>query len=338
MKQKKNKCHKLYLATIFLLSSGVINAQTAQQHSNTPPQTSNLFFDQLEFGFSVNTQAHRSQFDWSIAADMSGEKNPNTLSELEYDALELQVLETRFSTTYPLNPDIDFTFNLGLSSGHIDSGQVIDSDYSGNNKTNPRSISYSDPNGSSIEYQDISFEISNTLSQKTKVGLLLGFSKQTQTFVKRNGLQVFSARNSSAPEVGTTLTNLNSSYQAEWDSQFLGFKLKQAIGKHALSLNFNYHFSDYYASANWNLRKTFQHPKSFEHLANGTGLSSEINYMIPLFDHWHLNLSAYHEKWQTEEGVDRVFLIDGSTPTTKLNQAQWESFGYGLGLNYYTNF
>lgn len=47
-------------------------------------------------------------------------------------------------------------------------------------------------------------------------------------------------------------------------------------------LSFKYHSVIYYAEANWNLGTDFEHPKSFEHDTNGTGVVISIEGIYAL--------------------------------------------------------
>jgi len=94
---------------------------------------------------------------------------------------------------------------------------------------------------------------------------------------------------------------------------------------------FEYHFADYYAEADWNLRTDFEHPKSFTHEADGRGLVFTVGAEYNLNDNWTLDVNADVQDWRTEAGIDRTFLSSGIATDTRLNEVNWESYALMVG-------
>ena len=91
----------------------------------------------------------------------------------------------------------------------------------------------------------------------------------------------------------------------------------------------------YEATADWNLRDDFEHPKSFEHEAEGTGYIASIGSQYKLTQDLSLNLSVDYQKWQADKkGIDTTFFSDGTTSETKFNEVNWESMGANIGIKY----
>jgi hypothetical protein len=308
---------------------------TTQASAEKPwaPGQPSLFQDK-GFDFSVKAESYTGRFDWSIASDMTGTRTPTILSELTYDALNINVMTYDYVKRFVLTQSLTGSLEVSYSKGGISEGTVYDADYYGNGRTDPKSLSASNPTGSDISARQASVSVSRRLSDHTHLAVLGGFAQSSQEFVKRQGVQMISARGANVPAVGTTFNNLDSSYSATWKSGFLGSQITYARGAHRLKLRAEFHGADYYAEADWNLRAAFQHPKSFEHLATGTGLNTKLSYDIAIDKNLSLSFSAHREHWQTRDGLDRVFLATGQTITTRLVETNWERTGYGIGITY----
>ena len=125
---------------------------------------------------------------------------------------------------------------------------------------------------------------------------------------------------------------LDSTYDAQWRGPWIGVdvtletaKFTNKLPSISLFAGWEYHWADYYAEADWNLRDDFMHPKSFEHEADGTGMVIDVGIRLHLNHRWSLSLGYETEEWSTEEGIDRVFLANGSIIETRLNEVDWHS-------------
>jgi hypothetical protein len=97
------------------------------------------------------------------------------------------------------------------------------------------------------------------------------------------------------------------------------------LGKWTVTTSIEYHWVDYSAEADWNLRDDFQHPKSFEHEAYGDGWVAGVGVNYALNQQFSLGLSGDYLSWNTDSGTDRLYLANGSIVDTRLNEVNWES-------------
>jgi outer membrane autotransporter protein len=133
---------------------------------------------------------------------------------------------------------------------------------------------------------------------------------------------------------------LDSTYDAEWKGPWIGFDLRFMAREittfaHRFEpyFTYGYHWADYHAEADWNLRDDFAHPKSFEHDADGTGWKIGTGFNVWLHPNWALNFNYDYQDWSTDGGTDKVFFSDGSTAKTKLNEVNWTSYALSLGVS-----
>lgn len=267
----------------------------------------------------------RDQLDWNIANDITGTTTPNILSELTWSNLE--IIEHKAGG--------EFLFNFGLylegslAYGIIYRGDNRDSDYTGDNRTNEFSRSENDSNG------DNTFDLKYGVGYTWKLGggfsitPLLGYSYHEQNLRMTNGNQVIPASG--------TFFGLNSTYQTQWDGLWTGVLINYKWKITTFKLRGEYHRADYYAEANWNLRTDFAHPKSFDHRANGTGDVINFSVAIDLTKHWKLETVYMYQKWQTDPGVDTVYFSDGTIAVTRLNEVNWQSRAFHVGVSYVFN-
>jgi hypothetical protein len=291
--------------------------------------TSRLPF-RLSFGADVGMRT--AHFDWSIASDMSGHKTPDTLSELSYDNLSimdgggmlaLSVTEGRFEHTY---------IETQLRRGRIQDGNIRDSDYDGNDKTREYSRSYSDPAGSGTFEFDANIGRDFYVTDNVLFRPLIGYSYQTQNFLKQDGEQIVSTYGRT-PKVGA-FNGLASTYDTQWNALTLGADTQYHGERYVLGLRAQLLMSAYYGEADWNLRSDFAHPRSFAHWANGTGSQLTASYAYRLTKNWWLKADGYAQNLRTRDGVDTVFFNSGKTSSTKLNETQWRTSGATFAIQY----
>ncbi|MBV1882303.1 MAG: hypothetical protein KUG82_11760 [Pseudomonadales bacterium] len=283
---------------------------------------------ETEIIFSLGSR--KGDFDWSIASDFSGEKQPNTLSELSY--FDLNITETAID--YQIKKRKGRFTNLyiesHISAGYIEGGSIQDSDYDGDNRSEEFSRSLSNPEGSFTFNLVNAIGIKLNLSETWRFTPLLGYAYNVQSFVIREGEQVLSTARRT-PSVGQ-FSGLDSSYQAQWYGFWLGLISEKNVDKHYFTLRSQFHFPEYYAEADWNLRSDFAHPKSFAHYASGSGISIKINYSYQIGKRLKLNASYHNERWQTRNGIDTIYFEDGDTASTRLNETNWKSSSLSIGI------
>ena len=139
----------------------------------------------------------------------------------------------------------------------------------------------------------------------------------------------------SLPAVGSNLSGLDSSYTAYWYGPWLGVSIDYKINKKFnLTTGCEYHWVEYFAEANWNLRSDFDHPNSFEHETVGTGIVWNITGEYLFSEKWSWLLGANIQSWETAAGSVRTFNADGSVGKTRLNEVNWSSYAFKTGIVY----
>ncbi len=129
---------------------------------------------------------------------------------------------------------------------------------------------------------------------------------------------------------------LDSSYDTTWFGPWAGLEsifIQQ--GRFNLGLNLEYHYISYDAEARWNLRTDFAQPVSFEHEADGSGWVAGISSQWYFTPDLAITLDFEYQKWLADRnGIDKTYFSNGSEARIKLNEVDWESYGFSLGLNY----
>lgn len=269
---------------------------------------------------------------WSIANDVSGQVGPNVLSELDYQNLRIRGVELSSSLAFEGGWLNDFYLSGQLFKGTINDGQTRDSDYNGSNRTQEYSRSLSENTGDFVA--DYSVALGRAMDSVAGLNtvLELGYSLHQQYLRKQNAIQVFD------PSASGEVKGLNSTYQSEWQGPWLGLGTTLSHQRHVLNIRTELHQALYYAEANWNLRDTFMHPKSFDHQADGRGLVIEASYAytfkLPQAKDLTLALSYRRDRWQAENGLDTLYLVSGQTVTTRLNEVLWSADAVALGIKF----
>ncbi len=279
-----------------------------------------------ETRFDFSTGLRRDKFNWNIAGDING-ANPNILSELSWNDLRIFQIKTDAKFIFDKRLRIEGSYGYGW----IHHGDNQDSDYAGDDRTFEFSRSNNKAKGDNISdwsaglgYQFNLADADYLFGHKVMVAFLAGYSEHEQNLKMTNGFQ-------SIPATGP-FTGLNSSYQAEWKGHWLGTEFETTKGKIMGLLRFEYHWADYFAEADWNLREDFAHPVSYTHTADGKGtiVSLGIGYNIKV--NWLVYLRTDFQNWETDKGIDRVFFLDGTNSNTQLNRVEWKSTAAILGV------
>lgn len=260
-------------------------------------------------------------FDWNIASDITGTQTPNILSELTWSDLNI------FQVEVGVKAHVERVYARGsLDYGWILDGDNQDSDYLGDNRTLEFSRSNNDAGDGNV--LDASVGIGyKIIDNKLMVAPLVGYSYHNQDLRIQNGFQTI-------PPLGP-FPGLNSSYDAEWDGPWVGVDASVTASERLdLFASFEYHWADYEAEANWNLRADFAHPVSFRHEADGKGIIISAGAGYSPGEHWSVRASGKYMDWETDPGIDRVFFSDGSQAQTRLNEVNWESLAFMLEAAY----
>ena len=282
----------------------------------------------VDSNISLASGVRADKFDWNIAGTLSGD-GPNVLSELSWE--DLRSFQIRLTGRFELAVEgihwFHPYFQTQLATGRIYSGENQDSDYNGDNRTDEFSRSNNAADrGNMLDFSLAVGQKIPLFNQRLNLIPLFGYSYRQQKLRLLDGFQTI--------PVHGPFPGLDSSYAAEWWGGWLG--LETTYNPHRRLIihgSASYHFAEFYAAGNWNLRTEFAHPLSFEQTADASGWVQELELEYLFRDNWSWTLSGIIQNWQTEAGLDRVFLVDGTTMFTRLNQANWESRSLLLGLN-----
>ncbi len=278
------------------------------------------------YRFHLGPEFRQDHFKWSIAGEPSG-KNPNILSELEWDDIFAFGLrggaEARVADFVLIHADAHY--------GWIADGSNTDSDYFGNNRTGLFSRSTAETEGSLFDFEaSVGLDF---FAQEARVALVprAGFSFNRQQFEDKNGYQqVDRLFGFTGPFDG-----LNSKYTANWTGGFLGLEFKWGITKSLQAkIDGRFTLADYSAEAVWNLRDDFKKNPSFEHSADATGWSVTASLDWKFHSNWSLEAYAGWKRFVTDTGTDTTFFADGDRDRTRLNEVEWESFATGVSISY----
>ncbi len=305
--------------TVFLLT-GILSAVPLIGHLEAVEVEGDL---ELINGYRVD------DLDWNIAGNPNG-TNPNIISELAWSDLKSYQLKVggrgMINGVFYLRGSIDF--------GWVLSGEVQDSDYDGDNRTQEYSRSISNSDDSTVFDSTVAFGYPFKLaSDRLRLIPIVGFSYSEQNLTMKDGVQVISQPPQTQP-IGP-IAGLDSTYDTKWYGPWVGLDLSlRATDKIILFAGFEYHWADYEAKANWNLRTDLAHPKRFEHDAAGTGFLITAGGDYVFSESLSLGLELNFQDWSTDAGIDRQFNADGTIAVTRLNEVNWESFAIMLRLTY----
>ncbi len=279
--------------------------------------------DAAEGNFDINFGIREDRLSWN-KAHPSG--TPNILSELTWSGLKIAEISVNGDVTAANG----FHLRGSLAYGEIYDGKNQDSDYLGDDRTLEFSRSNNDTKDDDVLDLSLAlgyrFRVAEDAAQRsTYVIPLVGYSYHEQNLRITNGFQTI-------PAAGA-FPGLNSTYQTEWKGPWVGVELLVEGRKNINGyLRLEYHKADYYAQANWNLRPDLQHPKSFEHDADGDGRLFSIGFYSAKKKGWGFKFSFDYQKWTTDPGIDRMFFATGTITEMRLNEVEWKSSSINLGL------
>lgn len=267
--------------------------------------------------FSVLISAGRAteDFHWSIAGNSNG-TSPNIYSELIWSDLE----GTPFKLDAQWNFWKSFLVRTRITRMNINSGQVRDTDYEGDDRTQPVFDVTVDAGAGNIS--SFNGELGYRIL-KGKTFQLNGFAGYTNT---QQDLFLIDPK-------GTLDKRLRSTYFTTWQGVSGAIEATLRPGKVVhLTAHGTYHQVNYDATADWNLIETFQHPVSFEHRAKGFGMEGSFQIKFFLAEDVGFFLDATYGQWQTGKGTDILYLSDGQVQHTQLNEAVREYLSFGVGM------
>jgi hypothetical protein len=310
-----------------------------QDVSDSPDTARSSWFAQLinksEIDLVVLNSVRIDELQWSIAGNSAG-TNPNIRSELTWS--DVHSHQITMGGRALINRRV--YLRGALDYGWIRTGRVRDSDYNSDDRNDEYSRSISHSSGDQV--WDLSVGAGYPfllIKNRMLLAPLLGYSYHVQNFRITNGEQVVTWP--SGPPLGR-LDGLDSTYRTRWMGPWLGCDLRYRFEgipagdpQMELGLSLEIHWTEYYAEANWNLRSNLDHPTSFEHEADGMGYSLTTEWLIELSMQWDLAVRFRYQQWQTDSGRDRIHYSNGATGTQQLNEVEWISRSFMLGVTYH---
>ncbi|HYE36089.1 autotransporter domain-containing protein [Methylocaldum sp.] len=286
---------------------------------------------QYEFDYSLSSGYRRDRLNWNIAS-LTG--NPNVLSELEWTDIRSAQLAGQAEITTPRG----WHFDGKLGYAWVVDGDNQDSDFLGNDRT--LEFSRSNNKADKGHMLDASLGVGHSFfipmgndPNRLSIIPMAGYSYQEQNLRIQDGRQTISAYGFPVP-LGP-FDGLDSSYDTRWHGPWLGLKFRaRLLPGLRLSLWSEYHWADFHAEADWNPRQDFQHPKSFSHDADGEGVRAGGSIDYAITPRLSLGVRGDYQNWNTDDGKDKTFFVDGAAVTTRLNEVQWEAFSASIGLTY----
>lgn len=294
-------------------------------YDRRPQKTPPLSYDMADVYLKAGYR--RDDLQWNKAG-LGG--HPNILSELTWEDIEIATINLG-ATFYLRN---SWFVNGDVVWGEIVDGDNQDSDYWGNNRT----MEFSRSNNGADEGNilDLSLAVGyrydwlldadsrSHFELRPKIGL----AYHSQNLKAVDGYQTI-------PALGP-FPGLDSSYDTSWFGPWAGLEtVFYQDQRFKLGLNLEYHYVSYDAEAQWNLRSDLAQPTSFEHEADGSGWVAEINTQWYFTPDLALTLDLQYQQWLADRnGKDKMYFADGSEIQLKFNEADWESYGVSLGLNY----
>jgi hypothetical protein len=289
----------------------------------------------IESTVDLSAGLRTDKLSWNIAGNIEG-KNPNILSELTWSGLKIYQLKLTGRTVIK-----DYIYaRCQADYGVVRSGDNRDSDYLGDNRTEEFSRSLNGVDGNDVWDASIGIGPRLTYFQSSMVFCpLLGYAISEQDLNIVDGYQALTAAPATTP-IGP-FAGLDSRYQTRWKGPWVGFDLMFSIPCNRGPLNFvgitltgEYHWLDYDADANWNLRSEYAHPVSFSHDATGHGVVGGVSILFQTKNRWGVSLGMNMTDMKTNPGIDRTYYEDGTTADTRLNEVHWRSLTVETGLSY----
>jgi hypothetical protein len=294
----------------------------------------------VQVQLELSNAYRQDDLDWNIAGNLNG-SDPNVLSELSWDDLKIYQLQFQLKA---LMSKI-FYFRGSLAYGWIFDGDVQDSDYSGDNRTLEWSRSNSDADDGDVVDASAGIGYPFSFGRKVEVGIrpLVGYSYHEQNLKMTNGEQTLSVPALAPPGISPPplgpIPGLDSSYEAKWKGPWVGLELNLRAREPASwierlegDFGFEYHWANYDAQADWNLRSDLAHGKSFEQDADGDGVVFAAGLKFFFNPNWAVSCDFSYQNWQTDQGTDKVNFANGNSEATRLNEVNWTSLTAGLGI------
>jgi len=291
--QKMKRC-----LLILLLYSSLLRGQTDRLH------------------FSLLSGYQQENFRWSIAGNSSG-NNPNIYSELIWRQLAGPLAGVEGEWNFWRS----FRVRSVFSRLFIVSGKVTDSDYQGDDRTSRSYYGAFDSNkGSTVSWRT-SLEYKIQLSPSVSLSPDIGYVLHTQSLFLLSD------------DASLGNNKLRSTYATVYKGATIGLRAAFALAKDFfIEPSLLYDQIAYRGKADWNLIPTFNHPLSFEDIANGYDIEAGVKGSFAWNDHCAVFLAGNYFYGNTGKGTDRLYQTNGQEPLTQFNGAVRHFWGIKAGL------
>lgn len=263
---------------------------------------------------SLNAGYATEKLSWSIAGNTMG-TSPNVYSELIWKKLNGTAVAIDLKYQYH-----DRLFVEGqYRSKNTGSGWVNDTDYGADNRTSPTySTTLNTRGGSSNNFSagtGYDLKLTDQLSLAGSVG-----------YVRDKQRLLINDRKS-------TDNLLNSSYETNWNGGYLKLEPEYQLSRLIrISAGITYQQLNYKGKGNWNLRDDFQQPLSYIHHAKGYSLNNNLNLSLKVYQNLFIRFDGNYQTWNTGYGTDKLFLVAGKTPETRLNKVNSSAYRFSSGV------
>jgi len=259
----------------------------------------------------ATTGAEWSNLKWAVAGNSNG-SSPNIFSELKWR--ELSGINYNLSAAFK-NRRMTYFFRTSFSPNL--EGNVEDTDYGGDNRTN-------------VQYQEVfSSNGGRMLRAETGVKVDLQRSNSMSVLQIKAGIRYRNQRLFLDQELNT----VHSYYNSRWGGIFLGIEKSVLItDRIEMYLSAAADLSDYDGYGNWELRTDLAHPKSFIHNAKGYGVNAGFKTDFQI--NRTMAITTNIEGWYTDTfiGKDILYFNDGSSIPTQLNGVSSLALNASLGF------
>ena len=328
----------LVLGLSIFITSLPFFSQRLHAQATPPSQTDRqgeIIWEWVASAFCLSTGYRIDNLNWNIAGNRQG-SNPNVLSELSWSGVKSYQLKLTNHTVIK-----DWIYLRGqLDYGMVVSGDNQDSDYRDDNRTQEFSRSINGVDGNRVWDASLGIGPRFPFLESTVILCpMVGYAISEQDLNIVDGYQVLTA----PPATISTgpIDGLDSRYETRWNGPWIGVDLLFSMPFDGGPLRAvevlvtgEYHWVDYSADANWNLRTDLRHPVSFSHDADGSGMMVGTAIMFQTRNHWGFNVGMNMMDMATDPGSDRIYHADGSVSETRLNEVNWRAFTFEAGLSY----
>lgn len=260
----------------------------------------------------------QTNLKWSIAGNKEG-KNPNVLSELEWEQLQGPQfgLNLKYGITNKLIAKLDF------SVMDITSGSVTDTDYSADDRQG-------------IFYQEF---FNGNKGTDLSLAVALGYILYNTPSFRIVPFLGYDLRKQHVFLLGQEKVEaqqlLKSSYQNNWQGIVLGTEVEVQVQRFNYNISLSASLLDYTAKANWNLIEEFAKPVSFRHQSNAFSLRGQLKVIYALNQKFGiaLNFGSIYAKALT--GTDEAYYVSRSAVQTQLNEVKSLNYNVGAGFSYH---